>query len=188
MFGCAPESIVDGPGIRFGVFVQGCSHHCPGCHNPQSQPHNNNKIKTVGELITEIQASRSCSAVTLSGGEPFEQAESLAELACALKEKKYNIWCYTGFLYEDLLSISLGHDCASQTKYCNKLHCDSVKKLLDNIDILVDGKFEEELKSYDCLYRGSTNQRLIDMKRTKTEQKVIEWLQDFELPERPSSW
>ena len=91
LFGTAPGSIVDGPGIRFGVFVQGCTHHCPKCHNQESQAHGKGIDKTVGQIIEEFDAADSCSGVTLSGGEPFEQAEALAELASALKEKGVDV-------------------------------------------------------------------------------------------------
>ena len=91
LYGTAPGSIVDGPGIRFGVFVQGCTHHCPDCHNPKSQPHGKGVETTVSQIIEEFEAAESCAGVTLSGGEPFEQAEGLAELASALQEKGVDV-------------------------------------------------------------------------------------------------
>ena len=174
LFGTAPGSIVDGPGIRFGVFVQGCTHHCPKCHNPESQAHGKGIDKTVGQIIEEFDAADSCAGVTLSGGEPFEQAESLAELASALREKGVDVWCYTGYLFEDLMAIAKGEDAAGASEYCNKEHAQAVKKLISNLDVLVDGEFKQDLKSYAALYRSSTNQRLIDVKKSLENGKVIE--------------
>ena len=174
LYGTAPGSIVDGPGIRFGVFVQGCTHHCPKCHNPKSQPHKGGVPTSVGDIIKEFEEADSCAGVTLSGGEPFEQAEGLAELACALKEKGINVWCYSGYLFEDLIAIANGEDAAGASEYCNKNHAQGVNKLLHNLDVLVDGEFQNDLKSYDALYRGSKNQRLIDVPKSLENGKVIE--------------
>lgn len=188
LYGTAPGSIVDGPGIRFGVFVQGCSHHCPGCHNPKSQPHVRGVEKTVSQILDEFDQEGSCAGVTLSGGEPFEQADVLYELASALKERNVNVWCYSGYLFDDLLAISRGEDCPGASEYCNKNHADAVGKLLANIDVLVDGEFVKEQMSYDALYRGSKNQRLIDLPKTLQAGHIVEWTQEFNVPERPSSW
>lgn len=174
LYGTAPGSIVDGPGIRFGVFMQGCSHHCPKCHNPKSQPHVKAVEYTVAEIIEEFENAESCAGVTLSGGEPFEQAEAVAELAQALKDKGLDVWCYSGYLFEDLLAIANGEDAAGASEFCNKKHAQGVNKLLHNIDVLVDGEFKNDLKSYDALYRGSTNQRLIDVPKSLENGKVIE--------------
>lgn len=91
LFGTAPGSIVDGPGIRFGVFMQGCTHHCQGCHNQKSQAFNSDNKKTVQEIIDLVKDSKSCAGVTLSGGEPFDQSKSVCELASALKEENFNV-------------------------------------------------------------------------------------------------
>lgn len=187
MYGTAPGSIVDGPGIRFSVFVQGCTHHCPGCHNKDSQAHKQVNPMTVGQILNEIQEAKSCTGVTFTGGEPFEQADALGELAIALKEKNYNIWAYSGYRFEDLVKIAQGKDTPAATDYCNKEHSQGVLNMLNNIDVLVDGRFDQNLKSYDALYRGSTNQRLIDMKKTLMQNNMIEWSQEFVVPERPSS-
>ena len=102
LFGTVPDSIVDGPGLRYAVFVQGCSHHCPGCHNPESQPAEGGTETTLAALLADIRANGLVHDVTLSGGEPFEQPEACAALAAALKREGYGIWCYTGYLYDDL--------------------------------------------------------------------------------------
>lgn len=174
LYGTAPGSIVDGPGIRFGVFVQGCTHHCPDCHNPKSQPHEGGIEKTVAEIIAEFDAADSCAGITLSGGEPFEQAEALAELAEAFKQKRTNVWCYTGYLFEDLMSFASGESTPAATKYCNEGNAAGILKLLKNIDVLVDGPFLKEQKSYDALFRGSTNQRLIDLPKTLERGEIVE--------------
>ena len=102
LYGTVPDSIVDGPGLRYAVFVQGCSHHCPGCHNPESQPAEGGTETTLAALLADIRANGLAHDVTLSGGEPFEQPKACAALAAELKRNGYGIWCYTGYLYDDL--------------------------------------------------------------------------------------
>lgn len=188
IFGLAPGSIVDGPGLRFSVFVQGCAHHCDGCHNLESQSHNGGKEMSIGQILDAYEHSQSSGAVTLSGGEPFDQSEAVCELAAAIKEKNTNVWCYTGYVFETLLDIVNAKDGDGQNKYCNKEHSQFVKKMLMNIDVLVDGPFMIEKKSYDALYRGSTNQRLIDMPKTLQQKNIVLWEDHFNVPERPPSW
>ena len=147
LFGTVPDSIVDGPGLRYAVFVQGCSHHCPGCHNPESQPAEGGTETTLAALLADIRANGLVHDVTLSGGEPFEQPEACAALAAALKREGYGIWCYTGYLYDDL---------AGRTD-------PAIANLLDHIDVLVDGPFVESRKSLELKWCGSSNQRLIDV-------------------------
>lgn len=174
IYGTAPGSIVDGPGIRYGVFMQGCSHHCPDCHNPKSQPHSGGRQMTVQQILDEFDAQDSCAGVTLSGGEPFEQAEAVAELAQAFKEKGTNVWVYSGYLFDDLIAIAGGSQAPGASQYCNENHSSGVLKLLKNIDVLVDGPFLKEKKSYDALFRGSTNQRLIDVPKTLESGQIVE--------------
>ena len=147
LYGCVQDSIVDGPGLRYSVFVQGCTHACPGCHNPESQPHSGGEVREVAEVLADIRKNPLVHSVTLSGGEPLQQAEACAELASALKAEGYDIWTYTGYLYEDLLAHGDEH----------------ARKLLENTDVLVDGPFVEDLRSLDIKWRGSSNQRLIDV-------------------------
>lgn len=108
LYGAVPDSIVDGPGLRYAVFVQGCSHGCPGCHNPDSQPVEGGTVTTVEAVLADIRANSLVHDVTLSGGEPFEQAAACAVLARQLKAEGYGIWTYTGYLYEDLLRCAEG--------------------------------------------------------------------------------
>lgn len=187
LYGLVPGSIVDGPGIRFAVFMQGCVHHCPGCHNPKSQAHRGGKLMTVKDIVKQISSSQSSAGVTLSGGEPFDQAEAVAELAEALKDRGHNLWCYTGYLFEDLVDVVNKKPGEGQSKYCNVKHSDAVKKLLLNLDVLVDGPFELAKKSYAAQYCGSTNQRLIDVQKSLENHDFVFWKDSFELPQRPSS-
>lgn len=154
--GVIKESIVDGPGIRFTVFVQGCPHHCPGCHNPQTWAYEGGSEASPGKIIAEMNKNPLLRGVTLSGGEPFCQSKALAELAeAAHKEplpggRRYDVVAYTGFTFEQLLKKSKKEP--------------EIRALLKETDLLVDGPFIEELKSYDLLFKGSSNQRLIDVK------------------------
>lgn len=159
VFGLAQDSIVDGPGLRFVVFVQGCTHHCLGCHNPESQSKEGGTTYSLDDLYDKIRANGLVHAVTFSGGEPFEQPEACAELAARLKEDGYNLWAYSGYMLEDLLKM--GEDDAA------------IKRFLENIDVLVDGPYIESLHSYDAKWRGSTNQRIIDVPATLAEGTVV---------------
>lgn len=147
LYGTVPDSIVDGPGLRYAVFLQGCSHTCPGCHNPESQPFDAGTETTVEAVFEDITTNALVENVTLTGGDPFDQAEAAAELAARLKAAHYGVWTYTGYLYEDLLE----HGTPAQ------------RRLLEHTDVLVDGPFVESLKSYALDWRGSSNQRLIDL-------------------------
>lgn len=106
LYGAVPDSIVDGPGLRYAVFVQGCSHGCPGCHNPESQSREGGTLTTTDAVLAEIRANGLVRDVTLSGGEPFEQAAACAHLARQLKAEGYGVWTYTGYLWEDLVRIA----------------------------------------------------------------------------------
>lgn len=182
LYGTAPDSIVDGPGLRYAVFVQGCSHACPGCHNAESQPRCGGTPCSIDALVADIRANGLVHAVTLSGGEPFEQAPAVAQLATRLKALGYGIWTYTGYLYEDLLAVANGGtvDCGLDPK--------GVKVLLDATDVLVDGPFVESLKSLGLQWRGSSNQRLVDVPASRAAGKVVLWETHQEFPQKPASW
>lgn len=143
--GTIPESIVDGPGIRYVLFTQGCPHGCPGCHNPQTHDFAGGKEVQVCDLLADITKRPYVKAVTLSGGEPFCQPAPLAELAAALKEKGFHLMCYSGFTFEELL------------------HKDDARPLLEQLDLLVDGRFVEAEKNIELRFRGSANQRVLDV-------------------------
>lgn len=149
------DSIVDGKGLRSVVWTQGCSHKCEECHNPQTHDFNGGFEKDVDELIEEINSNKMQSGVTLSGGDPMFQPKPILYLVKQLKKRNINIWCYTGFLFEELLR--------------NTDH----SEILKYIDVLVDGKFDLNLKSYEVKFRGSTNQRLIDVVESLKQGKVV---------------
>lgn len=174
IFGLVPESIVDGPGLRFSVFVQGCSHDCPGCHNPESHPADGGKPVGIADLLEQIRGCSSVHDVTLSGGEPFEQAGVCAELAKQLKNEGYGIWAFTGYLLEDLERMAKSDPC--------------VASLLGCIDVLVDGPFIESLRSLELDWRGSSNQRVIDLERTRALGRIVEWKQPEMIFEKPENW
>ncbi len=148
--GLEPESIVDGPGYRFTVFVQGCPHNCPGCHNPQTHDFSGGHLADTDDVIAHLGENLLVRGLTLSGGEPMMQPEPLYLIAKAAKEKGMNVWCYTGFTLEELLREN---------------RADRIR-LLSAVDVLVDGPFRSHERSLDLLYRGSKNQRLIDMPAT----------------------
>lgn len=160
--GTISESIVDGPGFRYTIFVQGCPHHCPGCHNPQTHDFEGGRIVDADELFRECAEDPLNKGVTFSGGEPFCQARALYELGTRFKECGYDIWCYTGWTFRELQKKS------ESDPY--------IGKLLSIIDVLVDGPFVEERKSLSLPFRGSENQRLIDMKSTLVMGEVVEYI------------
>lgn len=174
IFGLVEDSIVDGPGLRFGIFVQGCTHACPGCHNPESQPKVGGEPYTLSAIRDEILANKLITGVTFSGGEPFEQTDLCAPLAHRLKEDGLNIWAYSGYLAEDLIAKAETHQ--------------PTREFLENIDVLVDGPFIESLQSYELKWRGSSNQRLIDMPRTLTSGEIIIWEKPIFDISVPPSW
>lgn len=153
------ESIVDGPGIRHVIFTQGCPHKCKGCHNPQTHSFDGGYLVEVDDLVESILRHRYfIDGVTLSGGEPFAQAEVCLELVRKLKSYGIHVMGYTGYTIEWLM------------KYGSQAQ----RELLELLDILVDGPFIKSQKSYDLLYRGSRNQRIIDVKETLRKGEVTE--------------
>lgn len=151
-----PDSIVDGEGVRTVVWTQGCPHHCPGCHNASTWDFNDGALIDVEDVITELKKIKNQDGITLSGGDPVCQAEACYEISKAAHSMGLNVWCYTGFTYEQMLLNP------------------KARKLLEQIDVLVDGKFVQEEKSYDIYFRGSRNQRIIDVpKSLETEQVVF---------------
>jgi anaerobic ribonucleoside-triphosphate reductase activating protein len=149
VFGIEPESIVDGEGIRYVVFVQGCPHHCPGCHNPESHPFDGGRVVGIDELFREICENPLLKGVTFSGGEPFCQPEPLAELAKLVHKRGLDVTTYTGYQYEDLL----------------EMREPGVAALLEQTDVLIDGPFVLAEKDLTLTFRGSRNQRIIDLRK-----------------------
>lgn len=149
------DTTVDGPGFRTSVYSSGCPHHCPGCHNPQSWNISNGQPVEIEDILKVI-LDDPFADVTFSGGDPMFQPEGFTELAKAIRQRSNkNIWCYTGYLFEDLLRNP------------------AQKALLEQIDVLVDGRFIEALKDEELRFRGSSNQRIIDVKRSLKEGCIV---------------
>lgn len=145
--GIEEESIVDGPGIRMVIFAQGCKHNCVGCHNPESHSFTGGQLVEVDEIIKRVKANPLLDGISLSGGEPFEQAEECSILAKKVRALGLNVVTYTGYTFEEILAE------------------ENFRRLLLETDILIDGKFEIEEKSLMLKFRGSKNQRIIDVKK-----------------------
>lgn len=149
--GIEMDSIVDGPGFRMTFFVQGCPHHCKGCHNPGTHAFDGGRVEPVRPLVEKIferAQKHEIDGITLSGGEPFEQVDACVRLANAAHTSGLSVWCYTGYLYEELLDK------------------DNCIFLLDQLDVLIDGRFEIDKKSLALPFRGSWNQRIIDVQQS----------------------
>lgn len=155
--GTEPESIVDGKGFRYVIFTQGCPHNCPGCHNPQTHDFHAGKVVDTDDLLREICENPLLKGVTFSGGEPFCQPAPLAGLAERIHERGLDVTTYTGYLYEQLIDR----------------RDPDVDALLLQSDYLIDGPFLEAEKDLTLLFRGSRNQRVIDLNRTRAEGKII---------------
>lgn len=162
--GTVKDSIVDGPGIRYVIFTQGCPHHCPGCHNPQTHDFTKGKEADIDRMLEQIFQNPLLSGVTFSGGEPFVQAEALVPIAEAVKSHQKHLMIYTGYLYEDL----------------RKAERTGVQMLLELADILVDGPFIMEEKNLTLLYRGSENQRVIDLQKTRAAGEIVLYRSEYE--------
>ena len=161
--GTVNDSIVDGPGFRFTIFTQGCPHHCKGCHNPHTHDFNGGEISTTEEILEKIFKNPLLDGVTLSGGEPFCQAKPLIEIARAVREKGMNVIAYTGYTFEYLKE--------------NASEENGWRELLELTDFLIDGKFEIEKRSLALHFRGSSNQRIIDVQQTLKSGEItqVEW-------------
>lgn len=155
--GTVNDSIVDGEGIRFTIFTQGCPHNCKGCHNPQTHDFNGGEFVEIGVLLDKIKANPLLDGVTFSGGEPFCQAEILAKLGADIKSLGLDIITYTGYTFEELYNSR-----------------DDWRKLLEVTDILIDGKFVLELKDWQTKFRGSSNQRYLDCKKSLEQGRAVE--------------
>lgn len=158
--GVVRESIVDGPGLRMTIFTQGCPHHCKGCQNPQTHDFSGGYISHPEAILKAIDENPLLKGVTFSGGEPFMQSDALAELAVQIHKRSLDVITYTGFTYEELL--------ASFDEFPER------KSLLEQTDWLIDGKFVLELRSLNLQFRGSSNQRIIDVKKSLESGAVVE--------------
>ena len=165
--GIVSDSIVDGPGIRTTIFSQGCPHRCPGCHNPETWEFGCGTTIPVEAIVDIVKSNPLCRGVTFSGGEPFAQAEGFAKLAKLLKEAGYEVASYSGFTFETLLKGS-----------------EAQKELLASIDILIDGPFVQAEKSLEIAFRGSRNQRILDMPKSLAAGQAVSvtsgrWLGEY---------
>jgi anaerobic ribonucleoside-triphosphate reductase activating protein len=157
--GIIEESSVDGPGLRFVLFTQGCPHNCPGCHNPQTHSFQGGNLMQAEEILRRMRLNPLLDGITLSGGEPFEQAEALSPLAEKARDEGFHVVTYTGWRYEEILQSGR----------------EARLRLLEATDLLVDGRFEVALKTKLLPFRGSSNQRLIDVPRSLKEKAIRIW-------------
>ena len=149
------DTMVDGPGFRTSVYCAGCPNACPGCHNPQTWDIKHGHQMTTSEIMTVIMADPFAN-VTFSGGDPMYQAEGFTELAQAIHaQSKKNIWCFTGYTFETLMRMP------------------KQRALLEELDVLVDGPFIEAQRDADFYFRGSRNQRLIDVKKSLAAGRAV---------------
>lgn len=151
------DSIVDGPGLRYVVFTQGCRHSCEGCHNPGTHDPFGGYEMSVREIIDDMLSNPLTDGLTLSGGEPFLQAEECAAIARAARENGLNVWCYSGYTFEQLLEDN------------------AMRPLLEQLDVLVDGPFVLAQKSLTLKWRGSSNQRVVEVKSSLAKGEAVLW-------------
>ena len=152
------DSIVDGDGLRMVVWTQGCKHACPGCHNAHTWSETSGAMYDIEDINKQILENDYHDGITLSGGEPLLQVNEVTEIAKFAKKHKFSVWSYTGFTFEKVLELSK----------LNNIYLE----FLENVDILIDGKFEIAKRTLDKPYRGSSNQRVIDVKRSLKIGKV----------------
>lgn len=157
--GILEESIVDGPGIRFVIFTQGCPHHCQGCHNPETHDASGGYLEDTNNLISKFKNYPYMSGLTISGGEPFVQSAEVLELVQGFKNiySNKNIMIFTGYKIEELISKNDS----------------SINEVLELSDYLVDGRFILSLRDISLHFKGSTNQRIIDLKESKKVNKIV---------------
>lgn len=151
--GIVPESFVDGAGIRYAIFMQGCLRNCEGCHNPNTHDLRGGQLVDTSTIIADFKRNHLLSGITLTGGEPLLQIDASNELASAAKNLGLNVWCYTGYTFE-----TLPVDAA---------------QLMKNVDVLIDGAFDITQRDLDLPFRGSRNQRLIDVDKTLACGQVV---------------
>ena len=165
--GIVSDSIVDGPGIRTTVFSQGCPHHCEGCHNPETWEFGCGTPISEEAVLQIVTSNPLCRGVTFSGGEPFAQAEGFAKLGKLLKERGYEVASYSGYTFEQLLRGTKAQ-----------------RQLLETIDILIDGPYLQQERSLEISFRGSRNQRILDVPASLTAGQAVcvasgRWLGEY---------
>ncbi len=165
--GIVSDSIVDGPGIRTTVFCQGCPHHCPGCHNPETWEFGTGTQMAEEDILAIVRSNPLCRGVTFSGGEPFAQAEGFAKLAKLLKAQGYEVASYSGYTFDQLLRGTPGQ-----------------RQLLAGIDVLIDGPYVEAQRSLELAFRGSKNQNILDVPKSLAAGRAVltaspRWLGEY---------
>lgn len=154
--GTVNDSIVDGPGYRYTIFTQGCPHHCPGCHNPETHPFEGGKTVDTQTIIDQFRENPLLDGITLSGGDPFCQPVPCIELAKAAHKLGLNVWAYSGWTYEEIMADA---DMAALAK---------------ELDVLIDGPFILAQRTLDKRFMGSKNQRAIDIKKSLERGEAVE--------------
>jgi len=149
LYGLVTDSIVDGPGFRTAIFVQGCPHHCPGCHNPESHDPAGGYVSSTARIWNVIRQNPMLRGITFSGGEPFLWGNELAEIGRAARDAGMDVMTYSGFTYEQLLEKAKSED--------------GVRRLLTVTNFLVDGPFVLAQRDLSLKFRGSRNQRILDV-------------------------
>ncbi|MCL2383301.1 MAG: anaerobic ribonucleoside-triphosphate reductase activating protein [Oscillospiraceae bacterium] len=154
------DSIVDGEGIRTVLWTQGCKHNCAGCHNPGAHSFDGGFSADIDDIKRELLHLEGQDGITLSGGDPFFQVEACLEVAEFCRNHSINVWCYTGFTFEELFKMSKSNS--------------QILELLNCINVLVDGKFVERQRDWSLLFRGSKNQRVLDVKESLRQRKAVQ--------------
>lgn len=172
--GIMRESIVDGPGIRFAIFCQGCPHDCPGCHNPETHDFAGGYDVSIDRMLEEIDKDPMLKGVTFSGGEPMCQPVAFSVLAKAVKERGLDIVIYSGYTFEQLIDRVKGKGTGKDLSVEERK---ATLELLELADILIDGPYVAALRDLTLTFRGSSNQRVIDLNMTQRHGKIVEWSQ-----------
>lgn len=159
--GIVSESVVDGPGIRCAIFTQGCPHHCFECHNPETWDFNAGNEMTIEKLLDTALREPWIAGVTLTGGEPFCQPEACQKIAKVFHQANKTVWIYTGYTWEQLQKMALDNH--------------AIASLLKEVDVIVDGLYCASLRRLDLLFRGSTNQRILDQKKSAELAAPVLW-------------
>ena len=153
------DSIVDGKGLRAVLWTQGCIHNCEGCHNKETHDLKGGYLEDIQNIKNDILALEYHDGITLSGGDPFMQINPCLEIAKFAHSNNLNVWCYTGYTFEELLELAKTNE--------------KIIPFLEEIDVLVDGKFILKEKTFNAIFRGSSNQRIIDVKKSLENSKPI---------------
>ena len=165
--GIEKESYVDGEGLRYVLFLQGCNHNCKECHNPETHDFNGGNEVDEQEIISDILSSPLLDGITFSGGDPLFQAGKLIRIAQACIDNNLDIWLYTGFVFDEFIKF------INNEKHDTRINQDMIN-LLQMVDVVVDGPFVTHLRTLEDGFKGSKNQRIIDCKKSLRLKKIVE--------------